>query len=140
VWPALFITDITTSQGSRSGDWQQGNTSPGTAAVSPSDIFGTWKAAVRTVDKTKTPNVVTVTPDGDPAKNNWTLGSGSDAPPGGFAKYTNQGYGAEARWSVSALGLQTGHAYRLEFMVHDGDQNQSGGDSGESCMNVVMTS
>jgi len=42
------------------------------------------------------------------------------------------------RWNVSGLGLSAGHAYRLEFMVHDGDQNKSGGDAGESCMNVVV--
>ena len=59
-------------------------------------------------------------------------------PPGGFAKYKDEGYGGEVRWSVSALGLSGGHAYRLEFMVHDGDQNKSGGDAGESCMNVVV--
>jgi hypothetical protein len=134
MWPALFITDITNNLNDRSGDWQQG----GTSALPPSSIFGTWKAAVRTVDKTHTPATITVTPDTDPVKNNWNLGTGSDTPPGGFASLANEGYGAEARWNVSDLGLLTGHAYRLEFMVHDGDQNQSGGDSGEACMNVVI--
>jgi hypothetical protein len=134
MWPALFITDITNNLNDRSGDWQQG----GTLALPPSDIFGTWKAAVRTVDKTHTPAAITVTPDTDPVKNNWNLGAGSDTPPGGFASLANEGYGAEARWSVSDLGLSTGHAYRLEFMVHDGDQNKTGGDSGEACMNVVI--
>jgi hypothetical protein len=130
MWPALFITDITGDPNSRSGDWQQG----GPAAAPPSAIFGTWKAAVRTVDKTHTPYAITVTGDADPAKNNWNLGSGDPAPAG----LANEGYGAEARWNVSGLGLQAGHAYRLEFMVHDGDQNKSGGDSGEGCMNVVI--
>ena len=135
MWPALFTTDITSNPSNRSGDWQQG----GTSATTPSDIFGTWKGAVRTVDKTHSPYAITVTPDSDPAtKNNWNLGAGSNTPPGGFAKYTSEGYGGEVRWSVSALGLSAGHAYRLEFMVHDGDQNKSGGDAGESCMNVVV--
>jgi hypothetical protein len=134
MWPALFITDITNNLNDRSGDWQQG----GTSAVPPSNIFGTWKGAVRTVDKTHTPATITVTPDADPAKNNWNLGSGSDTPPGGFASLKNEGYGAEARWNVSDLGLTAGHAYRLQFMVHDGDQNKTGGDSGEACMNVVI--
>ena len=50
MWPALFITDITTNLSNRSGDWQQG----GTAGLPPNDIFSTWKGLVRTVDKTKT--------------------------------------------------------------------------------------
>ena len=41
---------------------------------------------------------------------------------------------------MNDLGLQPGHAYRLEFMVHDGDQLKVGGDSGEACMTVVMPS
>ena len=77
---------------------------------------------------------VTLTPDPDPAKNNWALGPGSDPPPAGL---TNEGWGAEARWNVSDLGLQSSHTYRLQFMVHDGDQNNSGGDSGESCLALV---
>src|SRR4029079_10997243 len=79
------------------------------------------------------PPVVKVTPDADPAQNNWNLGSGDPAPAGA----TNQGFGAEARWSADALvagGVITpGHAYRVEFMVHDGDQNKTGGDTGENC-------
>ena len=134
MWPALFKTDITDNPNDRSGDWQQG----GTDALPPNDIFGTWKGAVRTVDKTHTPAGIAVTPDVDPAKNNWNLGGGSDTPPGGFASLKQEGYGAEVRWHVSQLGLQSGHAYRLQFMVHDGDQNKTGGDSGEACMNVII--
>jgi hypothetical protein len=54
----------------------------------------------------------------------------------------NQGYGAETRWDIDALKtagvLQSGHTYRLQFMVHDGDQNKSGGDVGEACVNVAI--
>jgi hypothetical protein len=35
----------------RSGDWQQGG-----APITPNAIFGTWNAAVQTVDNTKTPS------------------------------------------------------------------------------------
>ncbi|TMB09264.1 MAG: hypothetical protein E6J71_28445 [Deltaproteobacteria bacterium] len=52
----------------------------------------------------------------------------------------NEGYGAEARWSVDSLitngTFQPAHSYRLEFMIHDGDQNKTGGDSGENCVNL----
>jgi len=135
IFPALFITDITgTNKDSRAGDWQFGGT-----PHPPNAVFGTWKAAVRTVDKTRTPNVITVTPDVDPAKNNYSLGLGSDPVPAGLA---NQGYGAEARWNVddliSAGIFTTGHTYRVQFMVHDGDQNKSGGDVGEGCATVCL--
>jgi len=32
--------------------------------------------------------------------------------------------------------LIAGHSYRLEFMFHDGDQNKTGGDVGENCVNI----
>ena len=37
----------------------------------------------------------------------WVCGVYSDSP-------ADEGYGAEARWNVTALGLSAGHAYRLE--------------------------
>ena len=150
--------------------------SPSTKVITPiipSAVFGTWKAGSKAVDKTVTPNTVTYTVASDPAKNNWTLGAGSDPVPfhcsistgttctcpTGVTSCTNltkcpaiagkaqtciqpanEGYGAEARWSVDSLitngTLQPGHSYRLEFMIHDGDQNKTGGDSGENCVNL----
>jgi hypothetical protein len=131
MFPALFITDVTNNPPNPlAGDWQYGGT-----AIPPHAIFGTWKGAVRTVDKTKNPNVITVTPDADPAKNHWNLGPGSDLVPPGL---TDEGYGCEVRWDISQLGLQSGHTYRLYFMVHDGDQNKTGGDSGQGCAYITM--
>jgi hypothetical protein len=122
MWPSLFISDISTDPNNRSGDWQMGG-----VPTAPNAIFGSWKAAVRTVDTTVMPNTVTITPDKDPTKNNWSL-AGGDMPPSGLA---NEGYGAEARWNVQ---LTPGHSYRLQVLVHDGDQNKGGGDSGEACV------
>jgi hypothetical protein len=122
MWPVLFITDITADPNSRAGDWQQGG-----APRSPNAIFGSWKAAVRTVDTSVTPNLIKITPDADPMKNAWNLGTGDPVPAG----LTNQGYGAEVRWD---LALTPGHSYRIQAMVHDGDQNKTGGDSGEACV------
>ena len=34
--------------------------------------------------------------------------------------------------------LQSGHTYRLQYMAHDGDQNKTGGDAGQSCVNVAI--
>ncbi len=129
VRPALFVTDITYNPSSHAGDWQYGGT-----AYSPNLIYGSWKGAVRNIDSTKNPVVVTVDPDVNPAQNNWNLGNG-EAPPAGT---TNQGYGTLVQWSISALGLIPGHTYRVQVMVHDGDQNKAGGDAGELCTTVVM--
>jgi len=131
MFPALFITDITTNPSSTAGDWQHGGT-----PLPPHAVFGTWKGAVRTVNKTKSPAVITVTPDADPPTNSWNLGSGDPAPSG----LTNEGWGAEVRWNVDDLvaagRMLLGHTYRLQFMVHDGDQTGTGGDSGQNCVNI----
>jgi hypothetical protein len=36
------------------------------------------------------------------------------------------------------LALILNHVYRFQFMVHDGDQNKVGGDSGQACVNAVF--
>ncbi len=136
IYPSLFITDITANATSTSGDWQYGGT-----AIAPHAVFGTWKGASMLVDETSSTPSMTVTVDADPSQNSWSLGTGSDAPPSGL---TNEGYGTEVRWNLNNLlvngqPLQEGHTYRLQFMVHDGDQNKAGGDVGQACMNVVAT-
>jgi len=123
MWPALFITDVTNDPTSRAGDWQMGG-----VPYNPNAVYGTWKAAVRSVDNTQSPPVVSITPDADPAKNNQVLGAGAATFPSGLK---DEGFGAEVRWNVSLVG---GHSYRLQVMVHDGDQNKVGGDSGEACV------
>jgi hypothetical protein len=129
MWPSLFVTDITANASSRAGDWQSGG-----IPLSPSAIYGTWKGAVRTVDKTQNPPRISVIPDADPAPNNWNLGSGIPTPPGVFS----EGFTTLVSWNVAALGLQSGHSYRLQFMVHDGDQHYTGGDVGENCVNLTV--
>jgi hypothetical protein len=123
MWPALFITDTTSDPNSRVGDWQQGG-----VPVGPKDVFGSWKGAVRVVDKSVTPPTASITPDADPMMNGWNLGPGADPVPMGLM---DAGFGAEARFEVP---LQGGHSYRLQVMVHDGDQRKVGGDSGEACV------
>jgi len=130
LFPALFITDLTTSSNPYGGDWQYGGT-----PIPPTEVYGTWKGFVKTVDKTTATPTVTVDGDNDPPQNNWNLGTGSDPAPSGLR---NEGYGAEARWDVSRLGLVSGHTYRLYFMVHDGDQNKTGGDVGQTCATMTV--
>jgi hypothetical protein len=122
LWPVLYVTDVTSKPDSRAGDWQMGG-----RPINPSAVYGTWKSAVRTVDQTCSPATVSVTPDADPAKNDWNFGL-SDPVPSGIK---DEGWSAEVKWGVT---FQPGHSYRLQVIVHDGDQNKSGGDCGEACV------
>jgi hypothetical protein len=140
MWPVLYVTDTSetlTATGTFKGDWQSDDAlTPGGFFNNPDDVFGTWKAAVKTVNG----STITVTPDSDPATNT-TLGPGSDPIPAGV---TNLGYLSEVRFSLANLRdrfgnpLQANHTYRFEFMVHDGDQNKTGGDSGENCVTGAL--
>ncbi len=138
MFPAMFVTDITTNPANpNAGDWQYGG-----KPQPPTAIFGTWKSAVVNVDKTTTTTMFTVTPDAaNPAKNNWSLGAGSDPVPAGL---NNQGYSAEIRWAVSSLvdnfglPLRSGHTYHLYYLAHDGDSNNYGGDSGQDCGTLTI--
>jgi hypothetical protein len=131
LYPAAFVTDITNNTASRVGDWQQ--SSDNSRAQGPQDLFGTWKNAIKSGS--------TITPGADPPANS-TYGPGADTPPA----FTNLGYKTEVRWTLSQLKdengnpVQSGHSYRVVFMLHDGDQNNSGGDTGEACVNLTIPS
>jgi hypothetical protein len=131
--PTLWISDTTTNANNRSGDWQSGGT-----PYYPSDVFGTWKTFTKTVTYGLLTSTTTVNTGTDPAKNGWNLGAGADPAPAGL---TNEGYGTEVRWDLNALFnqgvLQAGHSYRFYVMVHDGDQNKSGGDAGQAAFNYT---
>src|SRR5207249_10529432 len=88
---------------------------------------------VKTIDQTVTPNIVNVTPDNDPpTNNNWNLGTCGPPDPVPAPTPANEGYSTECRWDASKLGLISGHHYRVYFIVHDGDQNKTGGDCGQA--------
>jgi hypothetical protein len=122
LWPVLYVTDVTKDPNSRACDWPMGG-----RPINPGAVYGTWKSAVRTVDKTTSPTTVSVTPDADPAKNDWNFGINDPVPSG----FKDEGWSAEVKWGVT---FQPGHSYRLQVIVHDGDQNKSGGDCGEACV------
>ncbi|MGH9420718.1 MAG: hypothetical protein ACRD3J_12145, partial [Thermoanaerobaculia bacterium] len=128
LFPAMFITDITASSTDKSGDWQHNGT-----PVRPNAVFGSWKGAVLTQDNTKAGSPITIAPGANPAKNHFNLGGGTPFP----TTPADEGYSAEVVWNLANLGLTPNHAYRLQFMVHDGDQNKTGGDVGEACINVL---
>jgi hypothetical protein len=126
----MFVTDLTVNgASSRVGDWQQGGT-----ALAPNALYGTWKGAVISVDKTVNPAKTTITPDGDPAKNHKNVGVGGINPP---ASVQDLGYSSEIVWNIANIpNYDPSHTYRLQFMVHDGDQNKTGGDVGQACFNI----
>ena len=97
-YPALYITDVTANPANpTAGDFQNHGTPRNLNGGAPfvDDVFGTWSTATVSSSGTN----YTVTPPLD--KNNWNLGSNSDAPAGTtFAAMGNEGYGAEVRWNV----------------------------------------
>ncbi|HEY4953781.1 MAG TPA: hypothetical protein VII02_02735, partial [Gemmatimonadaceae bacterium] len=60
-------------------------------------------------------------------------GGGATAVPAGAP---DLGYSAEVVWSIASLGLDPTHYYRVQMMVHDGDQNKGGGDVGQACITI----
>jgi hypothetical protein len=142
LWPSVFITDITADGTSKAGDWQNGAPN---GATSPSAIYGTWKAAAVFIDKTKTPNTRTITPGADPqTKNHLNVGYGTIAGAAQVpAGVQDLGFTAEVVWKLGDLKvgggpLIAGHSYRVQFMVHDGDQNKTGGDVGQACVTLNL--
>jgi hypothetical protein len=125
--PVLYITDITADPNCTTGDQQHGG-----KPYYPIAIYGTWKSASET-------GTIGSPTGGDPAGNGWTLGTGADpvpaavmsvCPAGGGGRGSGGGaYGTEIQF---AAGLVPGHSYRLQTILHDGDQTR-GADSGEGC-------
>lgn len=134
VFPSLFITDITTDPNNKSGDWQAGG-----SPLPPHAVFGSWKSAVKIINKTGSSVKSTFVVQPNPKSNGWNMGPGTDPPPPGMK---NEGYGTEAQWRVDKLvadgHMLSGHTYRVQFIVHDGDQTKTGGDVGEKCATVRL--
>jgi hypothetical protein len=146
LFPALYITDITgladnlahTDPAIRAGDWQY-SSGIGIPNI-PSAVYGTWKAAVLKIDNTKTPPATTLVNRADPAKNHKVVGAGGVNPPAGAI---DNGYSSDVVWDLANLhdnnnlALVAGNRYRAQFIVHDGDQNKTGGDVGQACVNLT---
>lgn len=127
--PGLYLTDLTVNGvNSRAGDWQQGGT-----PVSPNALYGTWKGALVTIDNTHNPATTKLTPAADPAKNHKIVGTGGLNPPPGAQDF---GFSSDIVWNISNPPFIPGHDYRAQVIVHDGDQNKTGGDVGQACINI----
>jgi hypothetical protein len=122
LFPALFITDVTFDPKNTSGDAQNGGT-----PIPPSIVYGSWKES-----NGSDPN----------PENGLTLPAGAEAFPSSpsiihsAGSKVEQGYGALIVWTISSLGLAPGHSYRAQFVVHDGDNNRTGGDIGIGCTTI----
>lgn len=122
-FPALFLTDITNSPDDTSGDAQNGGT-----PHKPDEVWGTWKALNDTNSLTPNNLVLPSGADPVPATSNVTFPVNSI-----LHRSRETEHAAEIIWDVSKLGLVSGHAYRAQFIIHDGD---SDGDIGEGCTTI----
>lgn len=110
-FPAVFITDITTNARATSGDSENGGT-----AQQPDDVYGAWKAL--NGQDPSDPNYPDLGPGAD---NYWPPSNG----PGSGSHVTT--FAAEVIWQVRSLktntgaSLESGHKYRLEIVLHDGN-------------------
>jgi hypothetical protein len=130
--PVLYVTDVSGAPTCTAGDLQSNG-----KAYDPVAIYGTWKDATETAGSPQGTPV-----QADPQQNNWNNGGAPAANPVAasikactFNQNTagvspSSAYTAQVDFEV---GLISGHSYRLQVIVHDGDQRR-GGDSGEGCV------
>lgn len=116
-FPALFITDITSDPNNKTGDAQSGGT-----PYKPDEIYGTWQPLNKKNNSRNGTNLGG--PDSFPSKSNVVNGNSQ------INNNYNLGYTSEIIWKVDNLGLTTGHVYRAQFIIHDGDRE---GDIGQGC-------
>lgn len=125
-FPAIFLTDITGNPNNTSGDAQNGGT-----PIPPDEVYGAWTSKENVMDHG--------------SGNGTNLGSGADSLPASNGPSCGEGHDltwtAENIWHVSNLKLGgqpliSGHQYRVQFAMHDGDQSQ-GGDVGDGCVTVT---
>jgi hypothetical protein len=130
--PVLYVTDVSGDPTCTAGDLQGNGT-----AYDPVAIYGTWKDATETAGSTQGTPV-----QADPQQNNWNNGGAPAASPVPAAiqacTFNNNNAGVSPSSAYTAqvdfeVGLISGHSYRLQVIVHDGDQRR-GGDSGEGCV------
>jgi hypothetical protein len=137
--PVIFVTKVAGNAAANTpaaGDWQdQGFTHE----QEPDFVGGMWKATneghLQVAGK-------------DAAANGTYLGPHSDLP-FDTSLASIEKYGAEARFDISGLDaynpatglyepVKGGGTYKVQMMVHDGDQNKGGGDTGEACRIVKI--
>jgi hypothetical protein len=129
--PVLYVTDISGDPTCTAGDLQNMGT-----PYNPVAIYGTWKDATETMGTQGTPNAM------DPMQNKWNLGGPPAANPvpasiqACMFNTNSSGVSPSSAYTAQVdfeVGLISGHSYRLQVIVHDGDQRR-GGDSGEGCV------
>lgn len=135
-FPALFLTDITTNPQDQSGDAESGGT-----PILPDDVYGAWKplGAPERLGTNDCNGTYLAGGDALPANPNGPQGVGA-----AFSGPWNRGVDttctAEIIWKIPNLKLKSqplvsGHIYRAEFIIHDGDRD---GDVGEACVTINM--
>jgi len=134
IFPSIFLTDITGNASGTTGDWQNGG-----LPIPPHALYGTWKVGSRSSNDYE----MDKNPAGNVGDNNWQLDGGTTptidterAPKG------NEKYGSLIEWNVNQLladgKIASGKTYRVQFVVHDGDNTNLGGDVAEGCTAIRM--
>lgn len=140
-FPSVFLTDVTSNAKDNSGDAEKGGT-----PQKPNDVYGAWKALGMSDPLTMgSGNGNTIASGADPMP---STPNGPGYMAGGIFGGTGMNFGgssalewtAEIIWNVSGLQakgqpLQSGHTYRAEVVLHDGDKD---GDIGEACANIKV--
>jgi len=168
VAPAMFCTDITAKNTNKgdwqivgntgiapdfvSGSWKSASS---TVACTDNGTTTTCTPST-TVGTDPQENVPVVT-----APVTWYAGPNAEAPIGGYNTLTTpisalkaENFGAEVRWNVNNqtfhcingvtglpnanAGFEAGHVYRIQILIHDGDQNKTGGDAGQACSTIAI--
>lgn len=133
-FPAIFLTDITSDPTSTAGDAP----SPTAIGYPPSEVYGVWKVlgnnlGTKSCRDDSTQAFCNKLKTGDP--------NGAFPPTSSFLalKSPNEPFtSAEVIWNVNDLPagvLQTGHRYRVQIVVHDGDR---AGDLGVACTTIKI--
>ncbi len=118
LYPALFITDVTSNPGAVTGDAQSGGT-----PNNPDYVYGTWKAAA----------AANPAPNGPPGTGISDRGLNADPWPGGNVAGGVRSYDftSEIVWKISSLtahnpstnqqvALIPGNKYRIQAAIHSG--------------------
>lgn len=137
-FPAVFMSDVTNDANNKSGDAQNGGT-----PQSPGDVYGAWKALGGSDPLQKNNgNGTNVGPgaDGLPTTPNGPIYTDPSLSKDALKGTISEQYTAEIIWKIANLTyggqpLQSGHSYRAEVIIHDGDKD---GDIGIACAKIAI--
>ncbi len=129
-FPAIFLSDITSNPANLSGEVENGGT-----PYKPDEIWGAWKPSGKPTDYDASQwNYLKLPQGADPFPSTSNLKTQSSTL---FRRPRETSNGTELIWNVDSLNLTAGHTYRVQIILHDGDQYW-GGDLGIACTTIQL--